>query len=107
MPHREMRRVNGSVLAAIATVLAAAVSVTPGMSAVMEQTSAVAVSAPIFAVDPAWPRELPNRWILGAVVGVDVDARDHVWIVHRPSTLQPNETRSIWRAAPPVLEFTQ
>jgi hypothetical protein len=30
---------------------------------------------------------LPNRWILGAVVGVDVDARDHVWIVHRPSTL--------------------
>jgi DNA-binding beta-propeller fold protein YncE len=34
-----------------------------------------------------------------------VDARDHVWITHRPSTLQPNETRSIWRAAPPVLEF--
>ena len=32
---------------------------------------------------------------------------DHVWIVHRPSTLQPNETRSIWRAAPPVLEFDQ
>jgi hypothetical protein len=46
-----------------------------------------------------------QQWILGAVVGVAVDARDHVWIVHRPSTLQPNETRSIWRAAPPVLEF--
>jgi hypothetical protein len=28
-----------------------------------------------------------------------------VWITHRPSTLQPNETRSIWQAAPPVLEF--
>jgi hypothetical protein len=66
-----------------------------------------AVEAPIFAVDPSWPRELPNHWILGAVVGVDVDSRDHVWIVHRPSTLQPNETRSIWRAAPPVLEFTR
>ena len=26
-------------------------------------------------------------------------------MVHRPATLQPNETRSIWRAAPPVLEF--
>jgi hypothetical protein len=38
---------------------------------------------------------------------VAVDARDHVWVVHRPSTLQPNETRSIWRAAPPVLEFDQ
>ncbi len=60
---------------------------------------------PTFAVDPAWPKPLPNQWILGAVAGVAVDARDHVWIVHRPSTLQPNETRSIWRAAPPVLEF--
>jgi hypothetical protein len=66
-----------------------------------------AVQAPTFAVDPMWPRPLPNRWILGAVVGVAVDRRDHVWIVHRPSTLQPNETRSIWRAAPPVLEFDQ
>jgi hypothetical protein len=28
-----------------------------------------------------------------------------LWITHRPSTLQPNETRSIWKAAPPVLEF--
>ena len=60
---------------------------------------------PIFAVDAQWPKPLPNRWILGAVAGVAVDQSDHVWIVHRPSTLQPNETRSIWRAAPPVLEF--
>jgi len=60
---------------------------------------------PAFRVDPGWPKALPNNWIVGAVAGVAVDARDHVWIVHRPSTLQPNETRSIWRAAPPVLEF--
>jgi hypothetical protein len=60
---------------------------------------------PRFEVDPTWPRPLPNRWILGAIAGVAVDAKDHVWIVHRPSTLQPNETRSIWRAAPPVVEF--
>src|SRR6266540_4766511 len=62
---------------------------------------------PAFDVDPRWPKPLPNNWILGAVAGVAVDARDHVWITHRPSTLQPNETRSIWRAAPPVLEFDQ
>ncbi|HEX7794682.1 MAG TPA: hypothetical protein VF456_10045 [Vicinamibacterales bacterium] len=65
------------------------------------------MQVPTFAVDPTWPKPLPNRWILGAVAGVHVDANDHVWIVHRPSTLQPNETRSIWRAAPPVLEFDQ
>jgi hypothetical protein len=30
-----------------------------------------------------WPKPLPNHWILGSVTGVAVDARDHVWIVHR------------------------
>lgn len=62
---------------------------------------------PVFRVDPMWPKPLPNHWIVGAVVGVAVDARDHVWVTHRPSTLQPNETRSFWRAAPPVLEFAE
>ncbi|MCA1586411.1 MAG: hypothetical protein LC791_17115, partial [Acidobacteria bacterium] len=61
--------------------------------------------APSFEVDPMWPKPLPNQWLVGAIAGVAVDSRDHVWIVHRPGTLQPNETRSIWRAAPPVLEF--
>jgi len=61
--------------------------------------------APSFAVDPMWPKPLPKLWLVGAVVGVAVDSKDHVFIVHRPGTLQPNETRSIWRAAPPVLEF--
>ena len=68
---------------------------------------APAPRVPSFRVDPSWPRPLPNHWIVGSVAGVAVDRRDHVWIVHRPSTLQPNETRSIWRAAPPVLEFDQ
>jgi DNA-binding beta-propeller fold protein YncE len=63
------------------------------------------IDPPVFRVDATWPKPLPNHWILGAVVGVAVDSRDHIWITHRPSTLQPNETRSIWRAAPPVLEF--
>jgi DNA-binding beta-propeller fold protein YncE len=60
---------------------------------------------PVYRVEAAWPKPLPNRWLVGAIAGVAVDTRDHVWIVHRPGTLQPNETRSIWRAAPPVLEF--
>ena len=63
--------------------------------------------APAYQVDALWPKPLPNRWLVGAIAGVAVDAQDHVWIVHRPGTLQPNETRSIWRAAPPVLEFDQ
>ena len=66
-----------------------------------------ATTIPTYRVDPFWPKPLPNHWILGAVAGMAVDAKDHVWITHRPSTLQPNETRSIWKAAPPVLEFDQ
>lgn len=75
------------------------------VAALVTVVSAQPQVAPHFAVDPAWPKPLPNQWLLGAVAGVAVDANDHVWIVHRPSTLQPNETRSIWTAAPPVLEF--
>ena len=63
------------------------------------------LQSPVYEVDPMWPKPMPNQWILGAVVGVAVDGRQHVWIIHRPSTLQPNETRSIWKAAPPVVEF--
>jgi DNA-binding beta-propeller fold protein YncE len=70
-----------------------------------QKSTPMSRQVPTFHVDPFWPKPLPNRWIIGAVAGVAVDRRDHVWIVHRPSTLQPNETRSIWKAAPPVLEF--
>ena len=86
----------------IATVVAVVASATMLVSAVQRDRL-----APAYEVDPAWPKPLPSQWLLGAVAGVAVDAQDHVWIVHRPSTLQPNETRSIWRAAPPVLEFDQ
>jgi len=47
--------------------------------------------APRFVVDPFWPKPLPNRWLLGQVAGVAVDAQDHVWIVQRPRTLSEDE----------------
>jgi hypothetical protein len=74
---------------------------------IQDHISAAQASAhvPTYEVDPSWPKSLPNRWLVGALAGVAVDKKDHVWIVHRPATLQPNETRSIWRSAPPVLEF--
>ena len=75
------------------------------LSCVAEVVAQSRDRAPSYEVDPTWPKPLPNRWLVGAVVGVAVDSRDHVWIVHRPGTLQPNETRAIWRAAPPVIEF--
>jgi hypothetical protein len=41
------------------------------------------VEAPIFEVDPLWPKPLPNEALLGETIGVSVDAEDNVWIVHR------------------------
>lgn len=73
------------------------------------------VEAPYFEVDPFWPRPLPNHWLLGMAIGVTVDERDHVWIVHRgAATLNPRTEAGAdatppigecCRAAPPVLEF--
>ena len=65
--------------------------------------------APRFRVDPFWGRQLPNNWILGQVSGVAVDERDHVWIVHRPRTLdarQRGEEGMCCVPAPPVIEFS-
>jgi DNA-binding beta-propeller fold protein YncE len=75
-----------------------------------------AVQAPRFEVDPFWPKPLPNHWILGSSVGVTVDARDHVFIIHRGApTLNerteiglattPKTAEDCCLPAPPILEF--
>lgn len=71
--------------------------------------------APRFEVDPLWPKPLPNHWLLGAVIGVDVDDDDNVWIVHRGGSLEEKEVYATWDPpasyccypAPPVLAFNQ
>ncbi len=86
--------------------------------ALVEQTAAAqarnAVQAPRFEVDPLWPKPLPNHWILGSTIGVNVDADDHVWIIHRSSAtlaatekMLENKTGECCAGAPPVLEFDQ
>ena len=39
--------------------------------------------AGVYEVDRMWPKMLPNNWVLGSTVGLTVDARDHVYVVHR------------------------
>jgi DNA-binding beta-propeller fold protein YncE len=80
--------------------------------AVTAQEGGGTVRAPRFEVDPLWPKPLPNHWLLGSTIGVWVDERDHIWIIHRSSaTLDENEkgvelkTAECCAGAPPVLEF--
>jgi hypothetical protein len=70
--------------------------------------------APRFEVDPFWPKPLPNHWVLGSAIGVSVDSRDHVWIIHRRQSLNASTeapagmntpSGECCTAAPPVLEF--
>ena len=70
------------------------------------------VEAPIYEVDPLWPKPMPNHWLLGMAIGIWVDEQDHVWIIHRgAATLHANERAlelkvgECCAAAPPVLVF--
>ena len=68
---------------------------------------------PQFEVDPAWPKPLPNGWLLGQAAGVAVDRHDHIWVVQRPKSLTDDEKgatltpprSSCCAPAPPVLQF--
>ena len=77
-------------------------------TAAAASTESAASDIPQFRVDPFWARELPNNWMLGQVSGVAVDDQDHVWIVHRPRTLdarQRGEEGMCCVPAPPVIEL--
>jgi DNA-binding beta-propeller fold protein YncE len=87
-------------------------------SSVLKKRAAVeaaGVQAPIFEVDPLWPKPLPNHWLLGMTIGVSVDGQDHIWIIHRQGSLERGELHATTNppiaqccaAAPPVLEFDE
>jgi hypothetical protein len=116
-----------TLLAAIAVLAIAQFALQYAASAQSKPT----VQAPMYQVDPFWPKPLPNNWVMGSVVGLSVDSRDHIWITHRgnvapkeagmlPGTNgmqqpggspppQPGDKRKIseicCEVAPPVLEF--
>jgi hypothetical protein len=67
--------------------------------------------APMFQVDPLWPKPLPNKWVIGSTIGLAIDSRDHVWVIHRPATIEDNEKAGTLKngdccfVAPQILEF--
>src|SRR5215813_823365 len=106
----ETGRLGAAILAAAALVLAGAGGVRAEDA---KSADAKNGDVPRFQVDPFWPKPLPGDWILGQVAGVAVDKNDHIWIIHRPSTLVDDEkeamktppTSRCCHPAPPVLEF--
>ena len=70
---------------------------------------------PVFEVDAAWPKSLPNNWTFGEFSGVAVDSHDHIWINQRPRTLADDEKYLLatppigdcCRPGPSIMEFDQ
>lgn len=83
------------------------------LSLFSEAETVVAQEPPKFKVDPSWPKELPNNWIMGQVGGMAVDRHDHIWVLQRPGLDTVDELGAAQTpplsqccfAAPPVLEF--
>ena len=101
------------MLGGLATALVIALGV--GQAALQAATDAQTVKAPRFEVDPYWPKPLPNHWVIGSAIGVGVDSRDHVFIIHRGDSTLNQRTEvgadakppigECCRSAPPILEF--
>lgn len=106
---RNRRLVLGTVMAATTAALVA------GGAVLQAATDVQTVQAPRFEVDPYWPKPLPNHWLLGSAIGVGVDSRDHVFIIHRGDSTLNQRTEAgananppigeCCRSAPPILEF--
>jgi DNA-binding beta-propeller fold protein YncE len=96
-------------------IIALIISITVVYGSPDEKGMAEESSSPVpsFVVDPFWPKPLPGQWLIGQVAGVAVDAKDHVWIVHRPGSLGEDEYFPAqepangvpYVPAPPVIEF--
>ena len=111
------RAVTTAAALACAVTLGSCASEGDGAAGAAASSSGAASSGgvPSFTVDPSWPLEMPNQWIMGAVTSVFVDAQDHVWVTHLPETLTPEETSAVQDPpigtccvpAPVVVEFDQ
>jgi sugar lactone lactonase YvrE len=82
-----------------------------GASVVLACVAAVVVpalpraqgGAPRYQVDPSWPKPLPDRWVIGGLGGLCVDAQDHVLILNRQDVLEGDLNAG--HLAPPMIEL--
>ena len=96
-------------LSLLALVLALGVGATMLDSRAAAQGRA-AVQAPMFEVNPLWPKPLPNNWVLGNAIGVAIDSMDNVWMIHRTTGVPANFKiggASCCVVAPAILGFNQ
>jgi len=52
---------------------------------------ATAQNAPVYKVDVAWPKRLPNKWSMQQIVDIYIDKDDRIWVLNRQSDARPDE----------------
>ena len=108
MSLRGMPTLYAGVSLVVATVALGAAATTLDRLAAAQGSDAV--QAPMFEVDPLWPKPLPNKWVLGNAIGIGVDSRDNIWMLHRTTGVPANFMNagsSCCVAAPAILGFDQ
>ena len=81
--------VRAAVLAASGLMVLAAASTLQAQ--VVEGQAVDENGAPLYRVDPFWPKSLPNNWSMQQVTGIGVDDQDIVWFLNRPNAPDPLE----------------
>jgi NHL repeat len=82
--------------------IVAGVAMTGRLDLAAAQTSqGQARDVPMFEVDLSWPK-VPDKWKLGDVSSIAIDAQGNAWVLHRPRTLKPDQASM---AAPPIIVF--
>src|SRR5438876_1442995 len=59
--------------------------------------------APRYEADLTWPKPLPDRWVLGGLGGVCVDAQDHVFVLNRQDVVDGDLNGG--KLAPSIIEI--
>jgi NHL repeat len=107
------RRRSSSAHARLSGTASVLIAVAALIGALAFPRAADAGEIPTFAVDPSWPKPLPNNWIIGQVGGITTDSKGNIWVFQRPRSLTDDEKGAsltpprskCCNPAPPVLEF--
>jgi hypothetical protein len=90
--------IGGTLVAAVV-----ALAVTERALEQVAQAQAKTGQVPVFEVDPFWPKTMKDNWVFGQTIGLGIDEKDQVWIIHRgndPGNLDGTEFAHPPAAAP-------
>src|SRR5712691_11217550 len=94
---KHMKRAIGAAVACVA--LAAGVVAGSHKATASQSAKTPAREVPRFEADASWAK-IPNGWVFGQVASAATDEQDHVWVLHRPRVVRPEQ-----KTGPPVMEF--